>query len=247
MNAVPKPRVGQDAAAPKGWWRTHRLAAGCAGSRRLGILAAVPGSGPGRAVDRQGQPVVEPDAGRAAADRPVRAGAGAGGAALADRVGAARRGDRRRLLPAGGRPGLLRLGLPGQPRHRRGELAAPALQPERWARASPRLRHWLLAAMLLASALTGQLVWENVNPVSLTHRALIFGRRLAWARDAGGVPVRPAGGAARLVRPRLPGRCGLGLIGRASVVRVSARHAAAATTAPTATPSAPSRRSSRSR
>lgn len=36
-------------------------------------------------------------------------------------------------------------------------------------------RYWLLAGLLLATALTGVLVWEWVNPVSLLHRALVFG------------------------------------------------------------------------
>lgn len=49
-------------------------------------------------------------------------------------------------------------------------------------RAPPRsLRYWLLGAVLVASALTGQMVWEAVNPVTLTQRALIFGGGLAWA------------------------------------------------------------------
>lgn len=38
-----------------------------------------------------------------------------------------------------------------------------------------RTRYWLLGGMLLASAISGVLVWEWVNPVSLLHRALIFG------------------------------------------------------------------------
>lgn len=37
------------------------------------------------------------------------------------------------------------------------------------------LRYWLLAAVLVANGLTGALVWELVNPVSLFHRSLIFG------------------------------------------------------------------------
>ncbi len=41
-------------------------------------------------------------------------------------------------------------------------------------------RHWLLAGTLLAAALSGTLVWEWVNPVSLLHRALIFGLAGAW-------------------------------------------------------------------
>lgn len=36
-------------------------------------------------------------------------------------------------------------------------------------------RLWLLAGMLAAAAVSGTLVWEWVNPVSLLHRALIFG------------------------------------------------------------------------
>ena len=38
-----------------------------------------------------------------------------------------------------------------------------------------RTRFWLLGALLVATALSGMLVWEWVNPVSLMHRALIFG------------------------------------------------------------------------
>lgn len=36
-------------------------------------------------------------------------------------------------------------------------------------------RYWLLAGLLVATALTGGLVWEWVNPVSLLHRGLVFG------------------------------------------------------------------------
>ena len=38
-----------------------------------------------------------------------------------------------------------------------------------------RTRLWLLGAMLAVTAVSGTLVWEWVNPVSLLHRALIFG------------------------------------------------------------------------
>jgi ferredoxin-type protein NapH len=41
-------------------------------------------------------------------------------------------------------------------------------------------RYWLLGFTLLASALTGSLAWEWVNPVSMLHRGLIFGFGLAW-------------------------------------------------------------------
>ncbi|MBT0963097.1 quinol dehydrogenase ferredoxin subunit NapH [Denitromonas iodatirespirans] len=41
-------------------------------------------------------------------------------------------------------------------------------------------RYWLLGLMLAASALTGSLAWEWVNPVSMLHRGLIFGFGLSW-------------------------------------------------------------------
>lgn len=36
-------------------------------------------------------------------------------------------------------------------------------------------RYWLLAGVLLATVVSGVLVWEWVNPVSMLHRAVIFG------------------------------------------------------------------------
>lgn len=42
-------------------------------------------------------------------------------------------------------------------------------------------RYWLLAAILVAAALSGKLVWEWVNPVSMLQRGLIFGFGLGWA------------------------------------------------------------------
>ena len=40
-------------------------------------------------------------------------------------------------------------------------------------------RYWLLGGLLLVSAVTGQIVWEYVNPVSMLHRGLIFSMGLA--------------------------------------------------------------------
>ena len=63
--------------------------------------------------------------------------------------------------------------------------AAAWLRPRlgiRSARApSPATRYWLLAGTLVASAVTGTLAWELVNPVSLTQRAIIFGGWFAWS------------------------------------------------------------------
>lgn len=49
------------------------------------------------------------------------------------------------------------------------------------ARISRRTRYGLLVVVLLLAAVTGSLVWELVNPVSMTHRAILFGMGMAWA------------------------------------------------------------------
>ena len=89
---------------------------------------------------------------------------------------------------------------------------------------NPRLRHWLLVAVLVASALTGRLVWENVNPVSLTQRALIFGGSAVWGAALAvflfDLLVAPRGWCGHVC----PAGAAWSLIGRVSVVRVSARH-----------------------
>ena len=41
-------------------------------------------------------------------------------------------------------------------------------------------RYWILGATLLISMITGTIVWEFINPVSMFHRGLIFGAGLAW-------------------------------------------------------------------
>lgn len=86
------------------------------------------------------------------------------------------------------------------------------------------LRHWLLGAVLLASAASGLLVWETVNPVSLTQRALIFGGGLAWGVTAAvfvfDLLVAPRGWCGHLC----PMGAAYALIGSRAMVRVSARH-----------------------
>ena len=86
------------------------------------------------------------------------------------------------------------------------------------------LRHWLLGAVLLASAISGTSVWETVNPVSMTQRALIFGGSLAWGITAAvflfDLFVAPRGWCGHLC----PMGAAYALIGHKSVLRVSARH-----------------------
>ena len=83
-------------------------------------------------------------------------------------------------------------------------------------------RHWLLGGVLAAAALTGTLVWEWVNPVTLLHRALVFGLGGAFWLVAGVVLYD------LLIANR--GWCGhlcpvgafYALLGRGALLRVSA-------------------------
>ena len=88
---------------------------------------------------------------------------------------------------------------------------------------SRALRHSLLAAVLLVCAVTGAAVWESVNPVSLTQRALIFGGTGAFGAVAAvfvfDLLVAPRGWCAHLC----PHGAFYGLVGRLSVLRVSAQ------------------------
>jgi ferredoxin-type protein NapH len=87
------------------------------------------------------------------------------------------------------------------------------------------LRRWLLAAVLLACALTGVAVWEWVNPVSMTQRALIFGGGVAFAGVAAvfvfDLLVAPRGWCGHVC----PMGAAYALIGTRSLLRVSAAHA----------------------
>jgi ferredoxin-type protein NapH len=87
------------------------------------------------------------------------------------------------------------------------------------------LRHALLGAVLLASAVTGATVWEAVNPVSLTHRALIFGGSLAWGGLAAvflfDLFVAPRGWCGHVC----PMGAAYALIGSKPLLRVAATHA----------------------
>jgi ferredoxin-type protein NapH len=85
------------------------------------------------------------------------------------------------------------------------------------------LRNALLAAILVACAFSGRAVWEAVNPVSLTHRAIVFGGLAAWTGVAAvflfDLFVAPRGWCGGLC----PVGAAYGLVGRKALVRVSAR------------------------
>lgn len=89
---------------------------------------------------------------------------------------------------------------------------------------SASLRWWLLAAVLASSALVGQVVWEVVNPVTWTQRALIFGGSVAWLAVAAvfayDLLVAPHGWCGHVC----PMGAAYALLGRKSLLRVSAAH-----------------------
>ncbi len=55
------------------------------------------------------------------------------------------------------------------------------------AKISPQTRYWLLAGALVVAAVTGQLAYELVNPVSIIHRELIYGMGAAGGLVAAGI------------------------------------------------------------
>ncbi|NDY91490.1 quinol dehydrogenase ferredoxin subunit NapH [Ideonella livida] len=85
-------------------------------------------------------------------------------------------------------------------------------------------RFWLLAAVLLASAASGLMAWESVNPVSLTQRALIFGGSVAWGVTLAvflfDLLAAPRGWCGHVC----PAGALYALIGHKALLRVSARH-----------------------
>ncbi len=86
------------------------------------------------------------------------------------------------------------------------------------------LRLALLAMALAVSALTGTVAWEFVNPVTLLYRGLLFGMGLAWAAVLAvflfDLAISRRGWCSQLC----PVGAFYGLVGAASLVRVSARH-----------------------
>lgn len=88
-------------------------------------------------------------------------------------------------------------------------------------------RYWILAMTLLGSAVTGVVLWELINPVSMLHRGLIFGLGAAWmivlAVFLFDLFVMSRGWCGHLC----PVGAFYGLIGRFSPLRVSAAKRAA--------------------
>lgn len=83
-------------------------------------------------------------------------------------------------------------------------------------------RYWILAMTLIGSVLSGVVLWELINPVSMLHRGLIFGMGAGWfvilAIFLFDLFVMSRGWCGRLC----PVGAFYGLLGRASLLRVGA-------------------------
>lgn len=90
------------------------------------------------------------------------------------------------------------------------------------ARFSRSTRYWMLAMTFLLAAGSGTLAWEMLNPVSMLHRGLIFGLGAAWAVLLAvflfDLFVSPGGWCGHLC----PTGAFYGLLGKFSLLRVSA-------------------------
>ncbi len=92
---------------------------------------------------------------------------------------------------------------------------------------SRRLRWWMLGLVLLMPAVTGALTWELINPVSMMHRGLIFGMGLAWAVVLGIFLLDLLIARRAWCGHLCPVGAFYGLLGRWSLLRVSAVNRAA--------------------
>jgi ferredoxin-type protein NapH len=92
---------------------------------------------------------------------------------------------------------------------------------------SRRLRWWMLGLVLLMPAVTGALTWELINPVSMMHRGLIFGMGLAWAVVLGIFLLDLLIARRAWCGHLCPVGAFYGLLGRWSLLRVSAANRAA--------------------
>lgn len=90
------------------------------------------------------------------------------------------------------------------------------------ARFSRQTRYWLLAVTFVVAAATGTIAWELVNPVSMMHRGLIFGFGLGWIVVLGVFLFDLLVGNRGWCGHLCPVGAFYSLIGRVSLVRVSA-------------------------
>lgn len=87
---------------------------------------------------------------------------------------------------------------------------------------SRRVRLWVLAGVLLMSAATGTIAWEFVNPITMLHRALLFGGSLGFILAGAVFLLDLAAGSRTWCGHLCPVGAFYGLLGRFSLLKVSA-------------------------
>ncbi|MEN8175124.1 MAG: quinol dehydrogenase ferredoxin subunit NapH [Pseudomonadota bacterium] len=89
-------------------------------------------------------------------------------------------------------------------------------------RAAGTLRYWMLAMTLVMGAIFGMILWEFINPVSILHRGIIFGMGAGWTIIVAiffyDLFVEPHGWCGHFC----PVGAFYSLVGKGSIVRVSA-------------------------
>ena len=87
-------------------------------------------------------------------------------------------------------------------------------------------RYWIMAATLVVSFMTGVVVWEMINPITILYRGFLFGVGLAWMAVLGvflfDLFVARRGWCTHLC----PVGAFYSIIGKASLLRVSAQNRA---------------------
>lgn len=90
------------------------------------------------------------------------------------------------------------------------------------ARLSNNTRYWLLGGILIVAAVSGNIAWELVNPVSAVYRGLVFGMGLAWGVVAAVFLLDLFVGRRAWCSHLCPVGAFYGLLGKSAVLRVSA-------------------------
>lgn len=101
--------------------------------------------------------------------------------------------------------------------------AQERLAPQAGGRLKRNTRLWILGLVLAMSAITGTIVWEFVNPITMFHRGMLYGVGLAWVIVAG-IFLLDFIGRRTWCGHLCPVGAFYGLIGKFSVLRVSAKH-----------------------
>lgn len=87
---------------------------------------------------------------------------------------------------------------------------------------SRRVRLWVLAVVLVVSAATGTIAWEYVNPITMLHRGLMFGGGLGFLLAGAVFLLDMSAGSRTWCGHLCPVGAFYGLLGRFSVLKISA-------------------------